>query len=217
MRFFPTSRAAWIRAGILSAAVLATCWYRNVFSLAQLADYEPREGDVLFQSLPRGELVDTIEGVSRSPWSHCGVLMRSNEGWKVVEALGAVRETPLALWIVRGRGGRFEAYRPKALKVGEKLAPLNKALSGYLGRPYDFRYAPGDDEIYCSELVHKAYKDALGIEIGKWQPLEELNWQPFETFIRSMEGGALPLERPMVTPVSLTRSELLFRVYPEGT
>ncbi|MHA3770122.1 YiiX/YebB-like N1pC/P60 family cysteine hydrolase [Verrucomicrobiota bacterium sgz303538] len=218
MNLLPRSRRGWIRSTVLCTGLLAACWYRNLFSLLQLAAYEPREGDILFQSLPKGELVDAIEGVTNSPWSHCGVLMRTESGWTVIEAIGHVRETPLALWIVRGRGGRFAAFRPSDsgsfTRDGSLHEPLLKALRTYIGRPYDFRYAPGDDEIYCSELVYKAYRDAFGAEIGKWEALEQLNWQPFEPFIRSLEGGRLPLERLMVTPVGLTRSPLLSRVYP---
>lgn len=219
MKLLPDSRASKIRALVICAILVGVCVYRNVFSLFQLRAYEPREGDILFQSLPRGELVDAIEGITSSPWSHCGVLMRIDGHWQVVESIGIVRRTPLALWIMRGRSGRFEAYRHSSpvfqsseTRLHESLAP---ALDAYMGRPYDFRYAPGDNEIYCSELVFKAYRDALGVELGNWEELGQLNWRPFETFIRSMEGGPVPLHRRMITPVGITRSPLLRRVYPE--
>jgi len=34
--------------------------------------------------------------------------------------------------------------------------------------------------------------------------------------IRRIEGGDLPLDRPMITPVQLTRSPVLARVYPNN-
>ena len=83
----------------------------------------------------------------------------------------------------------------------------------YTGRHYDYRYAPGDDEIYCSELVFKGYRDAYGIELGAWEKLGDLNWRPFEAFIREAEGGPLPLARLMISPVGVTRSALLEKVY----
>jgi hypothetical protein len=46
-----------------------------------------------------------------------------------------------------------------------------------------------------------------------WENLGDLNWKPFERFIREMEGGALPLGRPMITPVGVTRSPALVKVY----
>jgi len=47
--------------------------------------------------------------------------------------------------------------------------------------------------------------------------LGDLNWKPFEAFIRSMEDGELPLDRQMITPVGLTRSPLVRRVFPHGS
>lgn len=218
MKLFPDSKRAKVRASFIGVALVGVCFYRNVFSLWQLAVYAPREGDILFQSLPHGELVDAIEGVTQSPWSHCGVLVKTGWGWQVVEAIGHVRTTPLALWVMRGRSGRFEAYRPAnpvAAKTGGAFhEAMASALGPYMGRPYDFRYAPGDAEIYCSELVFDAYRDGFGVELGAWEKLGQLNWKPYEPLIRSLEGGPLPLERPMITPVALTRSPLLSRVYP---
>ncbi|MEI9896451.1 MAG: YiiX/YebB-like N1pC/P60 family cysteine hydrolase [Chthoniobacter sp.] len=218
MSMFPRSKTAWLRSTAIFLVLIWACLYRNVPALAQLNSYEPQEGDVLFQSLPRGDLVVAIEGVTQSPWSHCGVVMQFDGKWMVVEAIGPVRRTPLALWIMRGRSGNFAAYRPTAeakLPAPAKFhESMSTALDTYMGRPYDIHYAPGDREIYCSELVFKAYRDAFNLELGKWEPLGQLNWKPHETFIRTIEGGALPLDRPMITPVGLTRSPLLSRVYP---
>ncbi len=50
--------------------------------------YEPREGDVAFQSLPHNPLIDAIEGSTDSPFSHCGILHRGSSGWLVIEAIG---------------------------------------------------------------------------------------------------------------------------------
>ena len=170
------------------------------------------EGDIVFQSLPRGELVDAIEGISQSEWSHCGVLLLENGKWMVAEAIGEVRLTPLKQWVRRGRQSRIVSYRLTQPTQG--LAPqLRPPLQPLLGRPYDYRYAPGDEEVYCSELVHLLYLRGAGITLGKWEELGTLNWKPHEAFIRDMEDGALPLDRPMLTPVGLTRDPELFRVW----
>jgi hypothetical protein len=220
VKLLPDSRTARIRASIIFAVFLGACFYRNVFSLWQLAVYQPREGDILFQSLPHCELVDAIEGVSQSPWSHCGVVVQSNGDWQVVETIDHFRRTSLASWVMRGRAGRFAAYRTTSavsLPVAAKFHDsLSAALTTYMGRPYDFRYAPDDEEIYCSELIFKAYRDAFGIELGDWEELGHLNWRPFESLIRTLEGGSVPLQQRMITPVAITRSRLLCRVYPKG-
>lgn len=83
-----------------------------------------------------------------------------------------------------------------------------------MGRPYDYHYAPGDREIYCSELVYDAYRDAYGVKLGAWQRLGDLNWKPYERLIKWTEQGSVPLERLIITPIGLTQSDLLRRVYP---
>ncbi len=102
-----------MRCGMIGAIFIAVCIYRNVFSLWQLSVYHPVDGDVVFQSLPHGEVVDAIEGITGSPWSHCGVVVYEHHCWFVTEAIDKVRKTFLPLWIMRGRGGYFEAYRPR--------------------------------------------------------------------------------------------------------
>ena len=168
---------------------------------------------MVFQSLPHNSLVDAIEGVTRSPWSHCGIVVHEHGMWLVAEAIGQVRKTWLPLWIMRGRKGHFEAYRPTVSRPADD-GPLHIALDHYMGRPYDYHYAPGDREIYCSELIYDAYRDAYGVALGTWQPLRDLNWRPYESFIRSMEESGPPLERIIISPAALTRSPLVKRVYP---
>ena len=72
MKLLPRGRWAWIRFGVVMALLIAVGVKFHVYGLAHLATYSPREGDVVFQSLPRGDLVDAIEGITNSPFSHCG-------------------------------------------------------------------------------------------------------------------------------------------------
>ena len=53
-------------------------------------EYAVQEGDILFQPLPHGALVDAIEGVSVSIYSHCGIVVRKDGAWFVLEAIGDV-------------------------------------------------------------------------------------------------------------------------------
>jgi hypothetical protein len=178
-------------------------WYR-------LSDKQA--GDILVQSLPKGELVDAIEGITQSPWSHCGILVKHEGKWQVAEALGSVRYTPLSSWVIQGRGFVVQSYRVKNLPAGSSDA-FERGVQRLLGRVYDIQYAPDDSAIYCSELVYKVYDRELGLKIGTWQALGELNWKPHEAFIRKLEPERLPLEREMITPVGLTVSPLVERVF----
>lgn len=212
MKVLPKSRASRFRLGLLLLILLGVCVYLRLDRPAAFYLSDKKEGDVVFQSLPRVDLVDAIETISESEWSHCGILFRQDGHWMVAEAFGQVRYTPLRLWILRGRGSRIVSYRyPKLDEKG--LAAVRAAVDAMEGLSYDFRYAPEDDEIYCSELVEKGFDRALGIKLGRWQRLGDLNWKPKESFIREMEDGDLPLDRLMVTPVSLTRDPRMVRVH----
>ena len=192
--------------------VLASLLTNRALVKARVLRLAYREGDIIFQSLPRCDLVDAIEGATGSEWSHCGVIMQEDGAWVVYEALGDVHHTPIADWVVRGRNnGRFEVYR-LAPGLTFDVEQLRHHLKLFWGKPYDIHYAPDDSAIYCSELIYKAYDRAAGIPIGEWQALGSLDWKRFEAFILTIEP-AVPLDRLMITPVALTRSERVKRVF----
>ncbi len=173
--------------------------------------YQPQEGDLIFQSLPSSEVVKMIEGVSQSRYSHCGIVAWKNGEWVVIEAIGPVKETPLFEWIYRGREFDFDVYRIDA--ETEVLTMMIAKARGYMGRPYDIKYAMDDEKIYCSELIFKAYRDATGEALGKPQPLGKLNWKPYEKTIRKIEEGDPPLERMIITPAAITQSEKVSQAF----
>jgi hypothetical protein len=226
MKILPASRGAKIRMLVLLSVLLVLGFiYRDqtyfVYSRAPVLyyylRYTPREGDVLFQSLPHNDLVDAIEGTTRSPYSHCGVVLQNDKNqWMVIEAIGNVHETPLFLWEFRGRGGRFDVYRLDS-KYDAVLPRLKQELLAYRGYPYDGNYdMTNSHAAYCSSLIFLSFQKASGEEMGKLEELGDLNWKPFETFIKDEQGGNLPLDRVMITPASLARAPQLHEVYRSG-
>ncbi len=179
--------------------------------------YRPRAGDVLFQALPKTvDLVEAIEGVTRSNYSHCGVVVKGENGdWRVFEAIGLVGSVSLESWTNRGRGRKFAAFRFKD-EHAKEIPKLLAALPKYALRPYDVRYRMDDDFIYCSELVYKAYRDATGKPLGKLIRLGDLNWRPHVATIRKYEGGPPPLDRKMITPIDLSKAPQLEKVFDNG-
>ena len=115
--------------------------------------YKPREGDLVFQALPlEVDLVRAIEGITRSHYSHVGVLHRRYGEWTVIEATGAgVVYTPFEKWKSIGRDERWAAYRVKA-KHREHVGEFLTQLHPHAGKPYDFSYELSEDKLYCSEL-----------------------------------------------------------------
>jgi hypothetical protein len=175
--------------------------------------YEPKEGDVIFQSLPHGSVVWAIEGVTGSPYSHCGIVCSRNGQWIVYEAYRGVSATPLRTFLLRGRGGGFAVYRLREQYRGHIPETL-RCCEKYLGRPYDIRYRMDDEKIYCSELVFKAFRDATdGQQLGTLVKFGDMNWGPYETLIRQIEDGPVPIDREMITPRDLARARQLSPVF----
>ena len=102
---------------------------------------------MIFKSLPHGPVVWAIEGVTRSPYSHCDIVGREDGQWVVYEAIGKVRITPLQAYLERRRGGGFAAYRLRDEFAGHIPATL-ECCRTYLGRPYDIRHQLDDEKIY---------------------------------------------------------------------
>lgn len=176
------------------------------------ADYEKQEGDIVFQSSPLQPLVLMIEGCTSSPLSHCGLLRKDGDKWVVVEARRNVHETDFDEWVKTGRGEHLAVYRLKE-QWRPKIADMIAATRKHLGKPYDMHFDMNDSELYCSELVYKAFKDATGEELGKTQKLGELDWKPWKLGIEQLEGGTVPLDRIMITPRAISESEKLEAVF----
>lgn len=215
MKLFPVTLAARIRFVVFVCLLIGVCCYSNAQALYYRLMYSPREGDIVFQSLPHGELVDAIEGVTHSPYSHCGVVLLKDGQWIVVEAIVTVHETPLIRWMQRGRKAGIAVYRLDP-KYNAMIPEFKKHLVSYEGLPYDYDYEMSDKAIYCSELVYKAFQKATGEEMGHLEKLGDLDWKPFEGFIRSVQGDKLPLDRPMITPVSVSKAKQIKVVYRGG-
>lgn len=178
--------------------------------------YTPAVGDCLFQSLHRGILVTAIEELTKSPYSHCGMVVQKDGQWYVIEGIGPVREIPLDKWIAQGRDKKFDAYRPTDWFTAKLPAVVTEARK-FLGRPYDIRYRPDDAAIYCSELIYKAYHRATGVWLGRPIRLGDLDWKKYEPLIIGIEGS-VPLDRRIIAPVAIARSEhmkLVFRSMTE--
>jgi len=201
----------------LPVLALALCSCSTFSKSTRSASYQPTEGDILFQSLPNPagmDLVDAIEGSTNSPYSHCGMVFQEGGDWKVIEAIGPVKITPLKEYVSRGRGGKVWAYRLDESDRKHVPAAL-AAMRDDLGKPYDPRYRFDDDAIYCSELIWRGWKSATGKELGTAVTLGSLNWKPYQPVIEAIEGrGNLPLDRKMITPRDLAKAKELNLVFP---
>lgn len=154
------------------AGALATVLILILLMTGRLAA-EPalRDGDLVFQQSQSRQSA-AILAATGSPLTHMGIVhMRDGKPY-VIEAWRTVRETPLADWIARGENGRYRVYRYRDLSTAQAATAIGEALA-MEGRPYDPFFRPGDDAIYCSELVRLAFA-AAGIDLGAMEAIGDL-------------------------------------------
>ena len=144
-----------------------SCWGAKKGSYVRdISKYNFLNGDILLQQLS-GSLCKLIEGVTKSKYSHCGIIVYKKGRIYVLEGIPPrVCYTPVKEWINRGKKSYFTQIRVKDISH-KKMKKVLKEAAKYLRRRYDFQYQIGDGEIYCSELVYKAFKRGINIEVGK--------------------------------------------------
>ncbi len=86
------------------------------------------------------------------------------------------------------------------------------------GKPYDLYFEWSDQRIYCSELVWKAYREAVGIELGDRQKLRDFDLSDARVKAKMRErfGGEVPLDEPVISPAAMFDSALLRVVLSRG-
>lgn len=193
-------------------------WQAARQATAAIAPLAPtfRDGDLIFHTSQSAQS-QAIQLATHSPYSHCGILYKTNGEWQVFEAVQPVKLTPLASWVARGQGGHFVIKRlhdAASALTPSALAHLQAAGQPMLGRPYDLAFGWSDDRIYCSELIWKVYDRGLHRQIGRLQQLRDFNLSnpAVQAKLRERYGKELPLNEPVISPVSVFNSPELVTV-----
>jgi hypothetical protein len=174
------------------------------------------EGDLIFHTSLSAQS-RAIQLATHSPYSHCGLLYKTNGEWQVFEAVQPVKLTPLARWVARGQGQHFVVKRlrdaQKALTPAA-LARLRAAGQPMLGHSYDLAFEWSDERIYCSELIWKVYDRGLHRQLGQLQQLRDfdLSHPAVQAKLRERYGAQLPLSEPVISPASIFSSPALVTV-----
>jgi hypothetical protein len=172
-----------------------------------------RDGDIIFHT-SRSAQSAAIQRATHSRYSHVGLILFRDGKPYVLEAIATVRYTPLESWIARGDGGHYVVKRLKSALTRPQASKLRSSAEKYVNRPYDLYFEWSDARIYCSELVWKAYYDALGIELGLRQKLREfdLSDPAVKTKMHERYGNRVPLDEPVISPAAQFESPLLENV-----
>jgi hypothetical protein len=147
-----------------------------LLSLPALAEELPdlKRGDVIFQNSRSAQSLAILLATD-SPFTHVGIVDFDAAGNPVVlEAVRTTRETPLADWVDQGEGGDVAVYRMDGL-TGDQALAVTAAARSHFGKGYDPYFYRTEDALYCSELVHIAFRDGMDAALGREQRLSELD------------------------------------------
>lgn len=171
-----------------------------------------RDGDVVFQT-SRSRQSQAIQLATDSPYSHVGIIEVTPKGTFVIEAIGKVSRTPWPAWKKRGVDGKVTIARPRSLDSKQLAKVLGEARK-FLGRPYDAKFGWGDERIYCSELVYKAYARGAGVKPGKLQKIRELKLTGIEKQVIE-RYQKIPWDLELVTPASVAEAPVFETIYSD--
>lgn len=181
----------------------------SLFSVyAHSAQYQT--GDIIFQTSKSAQS-KVIQKATHSPYSHMGMIVNRNGQFWVLEAIQPVKYTPLQQWVDRGVNKHYVVKRYQTALTAIQQTKLVKNAEGYLNKPYDIYFEWGDDAIYCSEIVWKAYKNALGIELAPLDQLKsfDLTDLSVKALMKQRYGKSIPLQEKVIAPSALFNSKKL--------
>jgi len=147
-----------------------------LMSTSRLASAEPAamDGDIIFHTSTSSQSI-AIQQATRSRYSHMGVIFIKDNIPHVFEAISTVQFTPLSKWTSRGEGMHYVIKRPRHALTQTDIDKIKSVARTFEGAPYDLTFEWADGRIYCSELVWKLYKRALGIELGTLARLRDFD------------------------------------------
>ena len=176
---------------IMSMLLLAGCG--NSIDVMDL-----QEGDVVFIESQSSQS-PYIKVGTMSKWTHCGVVVNTPQGLKVLEASKTVRLTPFAKFIGSAKNDNWTVKRPD-----QKLEkPIS--YSKYLGMPYDLEFKFNNGKMYCSELVWLVYQDQ-DIELCKPRKVSSFLMTRIPKVKKLMQKRHISMDQMAVAPVDLYKS-----------
>ena len=186
---------------------LISCSQENVST-----EFDFHAGDIVLQSLNSSQC-NAIREATNSYYTHCGIVLRDGNELIIYEAIGPVKKSSLQDFTDSGINDHFVVLRP-SLNNLSSVAQMKTYCDNELGKSYDLFFNWDDTEIYCSELVWKAYQKA-GIELCKPRPLKDydLSSPVVRTVMKQRYGEKIPEDELMVAPSDLFSSTLLEVVY----
>lgn len=186
----------------------------TVEAVQEIETNQIKEGDIIFHTSKSSQSL-AIQKVTKSRYSHMGIIFKDGNQFYVYEAIQPVSKTPLQSWINRGEEKHFVIKRLKDTSLSKsKVNEMKVEAHAHFGKAYDLTFEWTDDKMYCSEYVWKIYKEVLDIEIGALQQLKEfdLSIPLVQQKVKERYGDRIPMEEKVISPERMFQSSLLHTV-----
>jgi len=157
-----------------------------------------QEGDIVFVESQSSQS-PYIKIGTMSKWTHCGVVVNTPEGMKVLEASKTVKLTPFNSFIGRAKNENWCIKRPKQ----KLIKPIN--YNKYIGQPYDLEFKFNNGKMYCSELVWLVYKEQ-GIELCKPRKVSSFIMTRIPKVKKLMNKRNIQMNQEAVAPVDIYKA-----------
>lgn len=188
----------------------------NTSQLFNQVTADLQEGDIIFISI-KSPLYRQVAQGTGSWTSHVGFIIKEDNQWYVLEsAVPVVRKTPLSKFLARTMNNEVCIKRLSRSLSRSDIERLKQSAEKRMGRFYHLGFNFDSKRQFCSKFVYLTYKEALGIELGKIQTMQELlqeNPQASLTFWRLWYFGFIPWQRRTITPTSQLFDEKLNEVF----
>lgn len=201
-----------------SVRIILATFFVSIFLSCSTDNFEKKlkSGDVIFQT-SKSQQSKAIQLATHSKYSHVGIVYVENDKILVYEAVQPVKLTPLSEWINRGEKKHFVVKRLKESDkylTNSNLMNMKSIGEKYIGKNYDIYFEWSNDKIYCSELVWKIYKEAIGIEIGNLQTLKEFDLENkiVKEIMQKRYGETIPLNEKVISPSEMFNSDKLVTI-----
>ena len=176
---------------IILALVSVSC--RNNVEIDTL-----QEGDIVFIESQSSQS-PYIKIGTMSKWTHCGVVVNTPEGIKVLEASKTVKLTPFAQFIGAAKNDNWCIRRPKQT-IASQIQ-----YQKYLGQPYDLEFKFDNGKMYCSELVWLIYKEQ-GIELCQTRKVSSFVMTRIPKVKKMLDKRNISMHPEAVAPVDIYRA-----------
>lgn len=200
---------------IMGFSLFAISKYLDIATLSMYEGNhnELKNGDIIFQT-SKSLQSEAIQIVTKSKYSHMGIIYLMKNEYFVYEASGTVRLTPLEDWINKGIDRKYVVKRIKNsdnILTKDVLNKMKSVGEKYKGKGYDKFFEWSDNKLYCSELVWKIYKQSTNLELGSLEKLSDfdLTNKEVQNLLNNRYHGKIPYNELVISPAKMYNSDRL--------